>query len=110
MVMTFYCAKFPWYIEAKSSNPSGVTLYDMFSAIWTCMRTPITNEDFYNTEMDEAKRERIADAWSERCGDNREERALGVKRVDFLMEKVGLEGVAKGKEGMWELKVTRPKQ
>ena len=52
-VMTFYASSFPWYIEARASNPSGVTLHDMFMAIWVCMRTPITNEDYYNNEMDE---------------------------------------------------------
>ena len=107
MVMTFYSAHFPWYIEARSSNPSGVTLHDMFHAIWSCMITPITNEDYYNNEMDESTREKIAEAWVIRCGDNKEERAMGVKRVDFLMDKVALEGVAKGKDGMWELKVKR---
>ena len=106
-VMTFYASSFPWYIEARASNPSGVTLHDMFMAIWVCMRTPITNEDYYNNEMDEESREKIADAWSLRCGDIKEERAMGVRRVDFLMEKVGLEGVTKGKDGMFELKVKR---
>ncbi|KAI0685738.1 hypothetical protein BC835DRAFT_1420975 [Cytidiella melzeri] len=106
-VMTFYATNFPWYIEARSSNPSGVTLHDMFYAIWACMMMPITNEDYYNNEMHEESREKIADAWSLRCGDSKEERAMGVRRVDFLMEKVGLEGVTKGKDGMFELKVKR---
>ncbi|KAI0338071.1 hypothetical protein BDW22DRAFT_1338754 [Trametopsis cervina] len=107
-VMTFYASNFPWYIEAHSSNPSGVTLHDMFFAIWTCLMTPITNEDYYNNEMDEASREKISEAWSVRCGDKKEERAMGVRRVDFLMEKVALEGVMRGKDGMFELKVKRP--
>ncbi|KAI0779191.1 hypothetical protein BC629DRAFT_1289935 [Irpex lacteus] len=106
-VMTFYASSFPWYIEARASNPSGVTLYDMFMAIWGCMSTPITNEDYYNNEMDEESREKIADAWSLRCGESKQERSMGVKRVDFLMEKVGLEGVVKGRDGMFELKVKR---
>jgi hypothetical protein len=106
-IMTFYASNFPWYIEARAGNPSGVTLHDMFYAIWACLMTPITNEDYYNNEMDEASREKIADAWSLRCGDRKEERALGVRRVDFLMEKVALEGVAKGKSGMFELKIKR---
>lgn len=107
MIMTFYCAHFPWYIEARSNNPSGVTLQNMFNAIWACMMTPITNEDYYNNEMDESAREKIAEAWVIRCGDNKEERAMGVKRVDFLMDKVALEGVYKGRDGTWELKMKR---
>lgn len=106
-VMTFYASQFPWYVEARSSNPSGVTLYDMFWAIWACMMTPITNEDYYNNEMDEKTREKIADAWAVRCGESKEERSAGVKRVDFLMEKIALEGVVKGRDGMFELKVKK---
>lgn len=106
-VMIFYSPFFPWYIEARSSNPVGVTLQDMFTAIWHCMMTPITSEDYYNNEMDQAAREAIAIAWSERCGHDQEQRTKGVRRVDFLMEKRGLEGIAKGKDGKWELKVKK---
>jgi len=71
------------------------------------MMTPITNEDYYNNEMDEKTREKIADAWAVRCGESKEERSAGVKRVDFLMEKIALEGVVKGRDGMFELKVKK---
>lgn len=54
-VMTFYASSFPWYIEARVSNPGGVTLYDMFMAIWGCMSMLITNEDHYYNEMDEGE-------------------------------------------------------
>ena len=106
-VMIFYSPSFPWYIEARTRNPVGVTLHEMFEAIWLCMMTPITQEDYYNNEMDQVGRESIAFAWAQRCGENVEERNKGVRRVDFLMEKVGLEGVSKGKDGYFELKVKK---
>lgn len=106
-VMVFYSSYFPWYIEARTQNPVGVTLYEMFLAIWQSMMTPITREDYYNTEMDQEARELIALAWAHRCGDSQEERNKGIRRVDFLVEKVGLEGVAKGKNGYFELKLKK---
>ena len=36
-VMIFYSPSFPWYIEARTRNPVGVTLHEMFEAIWLCM-------------------------------------------------------------------------
>lgn len=105
--MIFYSPSFPWYIEARTHNPVGVTLHEMFEAIWLCMMTPITQEDYYNNEMDQVGREAIALAWAQRCGDNAEERNRGVRRVDFLMARVGLEGVSKGKDGYFELKVKK---
>ena len=106
-VMVFYSPHFPWYIEARTQNPVGVTLQEMFMAIWQSIMTPISHEDYYNNEMDQEARELIAIAWAERCGGNEEERNKGIRRVDFLMEKVGLEGVTKGKDGYFELKVKK---
>lgn len=106
-VMVFYSPYFPWYIEARTQNPVGVTLYEMFMAIWQSMMTPISHEDYYNNEMDQDAREDIAAAWARRCGNNQEERNKGVRRIDFLMERVGLEGVTKGKDGYFELKVKK---
>lgn len=105
--MIFYSPSFPWYIETRTRNPVGITLHEMFEAIWQCMMTPITQEDYYNNEMDQTAREAIALAWAERCGENADERNRGVRRVDFLMEKVGLEGIVKGKDGYFELRVKK---
>ena len=106
-VMTFYSPFLPWYVEARSSNPSGLTLEEMFRAIWQCMQMPITNEDWYNTEMDDLARAKIGDAWDVRCGDNMAERQKGVKRVDFLMGRVVMEGLLRGRDGMFELKLKK---
>ncbi|PCH35159.1 hypothetical protein WOLCODRAFT_107058 [Wolfiporia cocos MD-104 SS10] len=101
--MRLYHANYPWYIDAESSNPAGVTLNDLINAIWLSMMTPISHEDYYNNEMNQDTRDRIASAWQTRCPD-KEELEKGVRRVDFLMDRVVFEGLAKGRGGMWELK------
>lgn len=104
--MRLYNVHFPWHIDVESSNPAGVTLHDLFSAIWLSMMTPISQADWWNNEMDEITRERISRAWADRCADD-EERQKGVRRVDFLMDRCILHGLEKGKDGMWEMKVKR---
>ncbi|KZT04544.1 uncharacterized protein LAESUDRAFT_728034 [Laetiporus sulphureus 93-53] len=105
-IVRLYNPHYPWYIDVNSSNPAGVTLHELFGAIYQSMMTPITHADYWNSEMDEALRERIAYAWVERCADD-EERKKGVLRVDFLMDRVIMEGLVKGKDGMWEMKIKK---
>ncbi|KAH9932997.1 uncharacterized protein B0H18DRAFT_870857 [Fomitopsis serialis] len=105
-VMRVYNSHYPWHIDVESSNPAGVTLHDLFSAIWLSMMTPIAHADWWNNEMDEITRERIARSWAERCVDDGE-RQKGVRRVDFLMDRCILLGLEKGRDSMWEMKVKR---
>ncbi|GBE83896.1 hypothetical protein SCP_0509530 [Sparassis crispa] len=104
--MRLYNAHLPWFIDVESTNPVGVTLHELFNAIWQSMMTPITTMDWFNCEMDDGARGRIADAWASRCT-SQEDRKMGVRRVDFLLDRVVLEGFAKGREGMWEMKLNR---
>ena len=97
----------PWYIDVGAQNPSGVTLYELFCAIYSCMSTQIQNADYYNVEMDREAREHVANAWAARCR-TEEERAQGIKRVDYLMGRVIMEGIQKGKDGLWEIKTRKP--
>lgn len=105
--MRLYNSHYPWYIDAESANPTGVTLHELFAAIWLSMMTPISNADYWNNEMNGEVRERIAAAWFARCEDDGE-RKRGVRRVDFLMDRVILEGFVRGKDGMWEMTIKRP--
>jgi len=105
--VVLYNKYYPWTITVDASNPSGVTLHDLFGSIWSHMTRPISQEDYWNNEVDEKVRERIAFAWAERCGGDENERSYGVRRVDFLMERVVLEGFEKGKDGMWEMKIKK---
>ncbi len=106
--ITLVSRYFPWYIEVQSNNPSGVTLYDLLWQISICMSTVVTAADYWNNEMDQVARERVAEAWALRCGDNQDERNQGIRRVDFLMDRVVLQGFTRSKDGTWEMKVKRP--
>jgi hypothetical protein len=55
--------RLPWYIDVQASNPTGVTLADLFGAIWACLRSPIVHADFWNEELSEADRDKITKAW-----------------------------------------------
>ncbi|TBU43874.1 hypothetical protein BD309DRAFT_959695 [Dichomitus squalens] len=105
--MRFYHAHLPWYIDVESQNPAGVTLYDMFATIHMCMMTPIENADYYNVEMNSEARAQVADAWAARCR-TEGERQQGIRRVDYLMGRCIMEGIQKGKDGMWEIRTRKP--
>lgn len=105
--MRFYHAQLPWVVDVVSENPAGVTIHELLAAIWACTQTPISHADFWNNEMDERAREAVGAAWAERTANNELEQRRGVRRVDFLIGKTILEGIAKGKDGMWEMKLSR---
>lgn len=106
--MRLYHSQWPWVIDIVSQNPAGVTIGELLEGIWRCMQTPIAHADYWNNEMDERNREAVASAWAERTASSEEEQMRGVRRVDYLIGKTILEGIVKGKDGMWELKLTRP--
>ncbi|TFK87541.1 hypothetical protein K466DRAFT_490652 [Polyporus arcularius HHB13444] len=105
--MRLYHERLPWYIDVEAQNPSGVTLYELFAAIHYCMWTQIKNADYYNVEMTAEARAHVAEAWAGRCRSD-EERSQGIRRVDYLMGRVIMEGIQKGKEGMFEIKTRKP--
>ncbi|CAL1698852.1 unnamed protein product [Somion occarium] len=99
---------YPWLIEVESQNPAGVTLHELLGAIWTSMMTPISTADYYNNEMNENIRSKVAMAFNIRVEENEKERGLGVRRVDFLMDRIWLEGFVKGRDSrQWEMKIKK---
>ena len=100
---------YPWLIEVETCNPVGITLHDLFLAIWKSMMTPIGHEDYYNVEMNDTIRAQIAMAFNQRVGAALEERSLGVRRVDFLMDRFHLLGFEiKGKDNsVWEMRIKK---
>ena len=104
--MRLYHTHLPWHIDVEAQNPSGVTLYDLFCAIHLCMMTQIQNADYYNVEMTGEARAHVAEAWANRCRDD-EERRQGIRRVDYLMGRVIMEGIRPGKDGMFEIKTKK---
>ena len=105
--MRFYHTHLPWYIDVEAQNPAGVTLYDLFYTIYQCMMTQIQSADYWNVEMNADTRAQVAEAWAERCR-TEEERSQGIRRVDYLMGRVIMEGIQKGKDGLWEIKTRKP--
>lgn len=119
--MRFMHDRLPWYIDVFSqSNPAGVTLLDLFTAVFTCMNTQIGREEYDANELDNRARSKIADAYQRRLTDLSAlssqsgtvvgdvgiaaVAARGVLRVDFLRRECILEGFSRGRNGMWELK------
>jgi hypothetical protein len=108
-LMRIYHARMPWYVDVRAtSNPVGVTFLDLFSQVYNVMQIQITDADFYNDELDDEERKRITAAYRNRVGSDHAEAMKGIRRVDFLMGRVVFEGLAKGKEGLWEMKTTKP--
>ena len=89
------------------STYTGVNIHDLVLAIWTFLCTPITHADYYNDELYDEDRGCINWSFKVRCMNNLAEMALGVRQVDFLRRNIFFEGLAKGKQGMWEIKTSK---
>jgi len=108
-LMRIYHARMPWYVDVQATNnPVGVTFADLFSAIYNVMQVQIVDADFNNDELDDEERKRITAAYRNRVGSDQAEALKGIRRVDFLMGRSIFEGLVKGKEGLWEMKTTKP--
>lgn len=76
-------SRIPWYIDVYPQNATGVTLYDLFSAMHAYLYQRIKQSDFWNTEMGEVDRAKITASWRERVGRSKEEAEQGVLKVRF---------------------------
>jgi hypothetical protein len=104
--MKLFHVRLPWYIEVRASNEVGVTFYDLFTHILSVLSSRIKNSDFYNSEITQEEREKIARAWKERC-QYKGEMSQGVKKVDYLMRDCIFIGLVRGRDGMWEIKTRK---
>lgn len=108
-LMRIYHVRMPWYVDVQAlNNPVGVTFSDLFEAIYRVMQIQIVHADFNNDELDDEEQKRITAAYRKRVGSDQAEAMKGIRRVDFLMGRVIFEGLVKGKEGLWEMKTTKP--
>jgi len=105
--MKLYHSRLPWYIEVTTPNGVGVTLYELFTHIQFFLTSRIKNSDFYNNELTQEEREKISRAWKERCQYNQGELSQGVRKVDYLMRDCIFVGLARGRDGMWEMKTRK---
>lgn len=102
--LTVWHPKLPWYIKVRASTPYGVTIHDVLFGIYTQLRRPISQDEYYTDALTAHDREMLGLAFEERCGGDLMEIAGGVRRVDFLGQEVGFVGLIRSRKGVWELK------
>ena len=102
--MRLFHPKLPWYIDVFKRHPNGITIDDILFAIHTQLSTQIRPRHYYNEELDEVLRTVLQAAYLSRCGNTQELLGRGILQVDFLADRHVLQGLVKGKHGMWEMK------
>lgn len=106
-MMRLYHPKLPWYIDIHQSHPNGVTVFDILVQMHMQLMTQIQGRHYWNEELQEEDRAKIAAAFQARCDGDAQEAANGVRQIDFLGRKVLFEGLSRGKNGMWEIKTQK---
>jgi hypothetical protein len=99
--------KLPWYIDIHATSPTGVTIADLFDQMYDGLMLQIHGKHYYNEDMDDEDRAKINQAFRDRCAHDPNQFAHGVRRVDFLKKHVLLEGLVRGKNGLWEMKTRK---
>ncbi|KAI0313754.1 hypothetical protein OF83DRAFT_1064929, partial [Amylostereum chailletii] len=99
--------RLPWYVDVAASNQVGTTLQDLFDTLHAFLHTPIYRSDLYNSAVDDEQRAKVIRAYRERCQGDATEAAVGVKRVDFLMRDCIFLGLAKGRDGTWDMRTRK---
>ncbi|KAF9450767.1 hypothetical protein P691DRAFT_664674 [Macrolepiota fuliginosa MF-IS2] len=106
-MLRLYHSRLPWYIDVHQSHTTGVTVFDVLVQLSLQMQTPIHNRHYYNDTLDAADKIALGVRYKERTKGRVEEGRRGILQVDFLGEKFVLEGLVRGKQGMWEVKTRR---
>ena len=57
--------------------------------------------------MSDTDRDKISQAWKIRYDGDSFERGCGIKKIDFLGRHVVLQGLVKGRNGIWEMKTRK---
>ncbi|RDB25785.1 hypothetical protein Hypma_006431 [Hypsizygus marmoreus] len=99
--------RLPWYIHIRASQANGVTIRDVFNQMYEQLSQSIAAKDYFTKVLDSRDREDMATAFFYRCGGvraNNSRMARGMLRMDFLVFDVIFLGLAKSKDGMWEIK------
>jgi len=102
--LRLYHPKFPWYVDIHQSHLTGVTVFDVLAQMSLQMQAPIHSRHYYNDVLDSADRTALGKAYKERCSGRSGQSSKGIFQVDFLGEKFVFSGLARGKQGMWEIK------
>ncbi|KAG6896833.1 hypothetical protein C0992_005788 [Termitomyces sp. T32_za158] len=94
----------PWYIDVHQSQPTGVSVQDVFMQMFSELQLQISTTHFQNTEMETAGR--VARAFERRTQGNRQEWLKGIKKVDYLEDKIVFVGLERTGKGLWQMKTT----
>lgn len=82
-------------------------MFDVLAQMSLQMQAPIYNRHYYNDVLDSADRAALGKAYKGRCSGRSGQSRKGIFQVDFLGEKFVFSGLARGKQGMWEIKSRR---
>ncbi|KAG6877782.1 hypothetical protein C0993_003983 [Termitomyces sp. T159_Od127] len=96
-----YHHKLPWIITIRATQTNGITVGDIFDQIYENLSTRITRQDLYNDTLSSSDREEMTTAFYYRQGSKTGD---GMLRMDFLGFDVVFQGLAKGKNGLLEIK------
>ncbi|PBK71309.1 hypothetical protein ARMSODRAFT_973760 [Armillaria solidipes] len=107
--MRLYHARYPWYVDVYASNPNGVTIYDILMQLHVQMMMAIESRHYYCQDARSKERKLLGAAYTSGCHGDKEIMTRGVVRVDFLgMEgRLLLQGLVRGRNGMWEMKIAK---
>lgn len=105
-ILRLYHPKLPWYVDVHQSHPTGVTVFDVLAQMSLQMQAPIHSRHYYNDVLDLADRSALGRGYKERCRGRLGENKKGVLQVDFIGDKFVFEGLARGKQGLWEIKTS----
>ncbi|TFK60553.1 hypothetical protein BDN72DRAFT_828853 [Pluteus cervinus] len=105
--LRLYHPRLPWYIDVHQTHCNGVTVFDILTQTFAQLMVQIQGRHYWNDVLDDEDRTKIVEAYSVRCEGDQDEIGHGVLQVDFLGNKVIFEGLARGRNGMWEIKTRK---
>jgi hypothetical protein len=96
--------RLPWYIRIQAAQDNGITVKDVLSQIYDQLAESIWSNHYWNVELSAQDREQMRYAFQYRCGNDQQRQRKGLSKIDFLKFDCVFLGLAKSKDGMWEMK------
>jgi hypothetical protein len=96
--------RLPWYIHIRASQDNGITVQDVLCQMHDHLTEPIRANHYWTVELSPKDREEIRGAFQYRCDENQKLWSKGIARIDFLRFDCVFMGLAKSRDGMWEIK------
>ena len=81
-----------------------MTIKDVLCQMHTQLVESICGVDFWNTELNARDREEINGAFAYRCEGDQPRWEKGIAKLDFMRLDCVFLGLAKSRDGMWEIK------